>query len=120
MGWNSLRLSNIPHTATWNTHLLPLVPSNSLLKLDRAATKDIQCTANSQVHSTATQLLHQFQVLQVPSTARVSDRDSTDGRQEFDKLGVDTSLLAFDIRGVNEEFRTVRFEECDVFFGSPS
>jgi hypothetical protein len=107
---------SISHTA----HLLPLIPSNSLLKLDRTAAKDVQRTANSQVDPAATQLLDQLQVLQMPSTARVGDRDSADGRQEFDKLGVNTSLLAFDISSMDEELSAVRFEECDVFFGSPS
>jgi hypothetical protein len=54
----------------------------------------------------------------MPSAARVSDRDSADGRQEFDKLGVNTSLLAFNVGSVDEEFSTVRFKECDVFFSS--
>ena len=106
---------SISHTA----HLLPLIPSNSLLKLDRTAAKDVQRTANSQVDPAATQLLDQLQVLQMPSTARVGDRDSADGRQEFDKLGVNTSLLAFDISSMDEELSAVRIEECDVFFGSP-
>jgi len=51
------------------------------------------------------------------STARISDRDSADGRQEFDKLGVNTSLLALDIGSVDEELGAVRFEEGNVFFG---
>lgn len=101
-------------------HLLPLIPRNSLLKLNGAATKDIQCTTNSQVNPTAAQLLHQLQVLQMPTTARVSDRDSADGRQEFDKLSVDTSLLAFNISSMDEEFRAVWFEESNIFFGSLS
>ena len=53
----------------------------------------------------------------MPSTASISDRNSADGRQEFDKLGVNTSLLAFNIGSMDEEFRAVRFEESDVFFG---
>jgi hypothetical protein len=52
----------------------------------------------------------------MPSTARISDRNSADGRQEFHKLSVDTSLLALNISSMDEEFRTVRFEERDVFF----
>jgi hypothetical protein len=52
----------------------------------------------------------------MPSTARVSDRNSADGRQEFDKLGVNTSLLAFNISSVDEELSAVRFEEGNVFF----
>jgi len=42
---------------------LPLIPRNSLLKLDRAASKDIQRATNSQINTTTTQLLHQLQVL---------------------------------------------------------
>jgi hypothetical protein len=116
MSWKYLGPPSISHTA----HLLPLIPSNSLLKLDRTAAKDVQRTANSQVHPTATQLLDQLQVLQMPPTARVSDGNSADGRQEFDKLGVNTSLLAFDIGSVDEELCTVRFEKSDVFFSSLS
>lgn len=94
---------------------LPLIPRDSLLELNRTSSKDIQRTANSQIHPAATQLLHQLQVLQMPTAARVSDRDSANRRQEFDKLSVDTSLLAFNIRSMDEEFRTVRFKKRDVF-----
>jgi hypothetical protein len=52
----------------------------------------------------------------MPSTARVSDRNSADGRQELDKLGVNTSLLAFNISSVDEELSAVRFEEGNVLF----
>jgi hypothetical protein len=104
------------HILRLQPHSLPFVPRNSLLELDRTASKDIKRTTDSQVHPTTTQLLHQLQVLQMPSTARISDRNSADGRQELDKLSVNTSLLAFDISSMDEEFRAVRFEEGDVFF----
>jgi hypothetical protein len=51
----------------------------------------------------------------VASTASVRDRDGADGRQEFHELGVDTGLLAFDVRGVDQEFGAVWLEESDVF-----
>jgi hypothetical protein len=51
----------------------------------------------------------------MPSTARVSDGNGADGRKELDELGIDTSLLAFDISGMNEELCAVRFEKRDVF-----
>lgn len=98
-----------------HTDPLPLIPRNSLLKLNRISSEDIQRTANSQIHPAATQLLHQLQVLQMPTAARVSDRDSANGRQEFDKLSVDTSLLSFNISSMDEEFGAVRFKKRDVF-----
>ena len=95
--------------------LLLIVPRNSLLKFDAAATKDVQRTADSQINLATAQLLDQFQVLQVASTACICNRNGTDGRQELNKLGVDTSLFALDVGSVNQELCAVRLEEGDVF-----
>jgi hypothetical protein len=51
----------------------------------------------------------------VAATTRVRNRNSADGRQELDELGVDAGLLAFDVRGVDQEFGAVWLEEGDVF-----
>ena len=95
--------------------LLPVIPSNGFLELDAAATEDVQRAANGQVNLATAQLLHQLQVLQVASAACVCDGNGADGGQELHELGVDTGLLAFDVRGVDQEFRAVRLEESDVF-----
>jgi len=96
--------------------LLPIIPRNSFFELDAAATEDVKRTADGQVDLATAQLLHQFQVLQIASTACIRDWNGTDGRQELYKLGVDAGLFAFDVRGVDQKLCAVRLEECDVFF----
>ena len=54
--------------------------------------------------------------MQIASAACVGDGNGADGGQELNQLGVDTSLLAFDVRGVDQEFCAVRLEESDVFW----
>jgi hypothetical protein len=110
---NSTLYSN--PTESSPTSLLP-IPLHRLLKLNPTASKDIQRTANRQINLATAQRLDQFQILQVASTARIRDGNRADGRQQLDELSVNTGLLAFDVRGVDQEFGAVRLEEGDVFW----
>ena len=104
-----------PQLIAFRNTSLPIVPRNSLLKLDPTATEDIQRAADSQINLAIAQLLHQFQVLQVASTTCVCHGNGADGSQELHELGVDAGLFAFDVGGVDQEFCAMWLEEGDVF-----
>ena len=88
-----------------------LIPRTHILKLDAGTTEDVQCTPNCEVDLAAAQLLYELQVFDRPAPARVCDGDAAPLSQLCHELVVDAALQALDVGGVDQEFRTVRFEE---------
>lgn len=92
------------------------IPLHTLAKRITISTKDIQCTSNRQVNLSSTAMLDAIQITQTSGPAGVGDRK----RAPFDKAAnqwlVDTQLHTLDVSGMDEELRTVRFNQLDVFY----
>lgn len=87
----------------------------AFLKRYTFAAKDVKSTPDGQINLATTQPLHQLEILDIPATTCVCDRNCADLGEMGDKLLIDSSLLTFDVRCMNEEFTAIWFEQCDVF-----
>lgn len=87
--------------------LLPPIPLDTLGERHAAPAEAVECTADGQIHFAAAQLLHPFQILQVPAPAGIRDWDAAPLRQLLDQPLVDAPLQPLVVGRVDEELGAV-------------
>lgn len=87
-------------------HLIPLY---TFIKRHSRAPKDIQRTANREIHLALATGVNFFQVLETACPSCIGDRNSAPLGQLRDQFFIDTLLQAFNVGSMNEEFGAVGF-----------
>lgn len=90
---------------------LPFIPLHTVAKLDLITTKNIQGTSVSKVHPPTRQLLNLLQVVNTVCPSSVGCWNSNPVPERLDKVLIDTSTEAFDVRSMDQELAAVRREE---------
>lgn len=92
---------------------MPLVPFYTLIKRYPGTTKDIQRTSNRQIYLPLAADVNLLQILKIPSTSGIGDRDRAPLGQLGHELLINALLQTLDICSVNEELGTVGLQECN-------
>ena len=100
-----------PSLQSNNHTLMRLVPFYTLIKRYPRSTKDIQRTSNRQIHLPLTANVNLLQILKIPSTSGIGDRDRAPLGQLRHELLINALLKTLNICSVNEELGTVGLQE---------
>lgn len=104
------RKATITRRSTWVSLAICLfVPFYTITEIHRLATKDIQRTANRQIHPACTELLHSTKVFEALASSSIGNRLTTPLSQLLDQLFIDTALQTLIVCRMDEEFRAEPF-----------
>lgn len=95
---------------------LASVPLATLVESDALASKDVQGAPYGEIDFAIAEALHELQILNIPATTGVRDRDRADFRQKCDQSLIDAGLQTFGIGSMDQKFTTVRLERGNVVY----